>query len=219
MIMAYKDPEQVKKYGKAYREANRAKISARRKAWREANSTREKEKAKAYNTKNKDLIAAQKHEYYLANKERINVRNKEYAQKNPKVMAKACKKWREKNPEKARDALYSWRNSNRGFYNAYQRTYNKSNTEYINFISAKRHAAKVNRTPSWLTEDDFWLMQEAYNLAALRTKMFGFPWHVDHIIPLQGKTVSGLHVPKNLQVIPGVENLRKSNKYGVYDAE
>ena len=40
-------------------------------------------------------------------------------------------------------------------------------------------------------------------------------WHVDHIIPLQGKNVSGLHVFSNLRVIPGEENVKKSNKYHV----
>lgn len=78
---------------------------------------------------------------------------------------------------------------------------------------AKRRAAKMQRTPAWLTDDDFWMMEQAYELAVLRTKMFGFSWHVDHIIPMQGKYISGLHVPYNLQVIPGAENISKANKY------
>lgn len=82
-------------------------------------------------------------------------------------------------------------------------------------IEARRRAAKLQRTPVWLTADDQWIIEQAYELAAIRTAVFGFSWHVDHIIPLQGKTVSGFHTPLNLRVIPGVENLRKHNRHEV----
>jgi hypothetical protein len=81
--------------------------------------------------------------------------------------------------------------------------------------TARRRLTKNQRTPEWLTEDDHWIIDQAYELAALRTKMFGFAWHVDHIIPLQGKIVSGLHVPTNLQVIPWLDNIKKHNRYKV----
>jgi hypothetical protein len=76
-----------------------------------------------------------------------------------------------------------------------------------------RDAAKKNRTPSWLSNDDHWMIKQAYDIAAKRTQMLGIEFHVDHIVPLQGKTVSGLHVPWNLQVIPAKLNQQKSNHF------
>ena len=81
------------------------------------------------------------------------------------------------------------------------------------FRSARaRQLDKAKRTPAWLTNEDKWFIEEIYDLAAKRTQATGVSWHVDHKLPLRGKTVSGLHVPMNLQVILGVENSRKGNK-------
>ena len=80
-------------------------------------------------------------------------------------------------------------------------------------ISRRYQCNKAKRVPAWLTPDDHWIIKEIYSLAALRTQMLGFEWQVDHVIPLQGKTVSGLHVPTNLQVIPMEENCRKGNRF------
>ena len=59
------------------------------------------------------------------------------------------------------------------------------------------------------------LLFKVYDLAVLRTRLFGFKWHVDHVIPLQGELASGLHVLHNLQVIPASDNLSKSNQFTV----
>jgi hypothetical protein len=93
--------------------------------------------------------------------------------------------------------------------------YKTANSGKVNADTAKRRTAKMHRTPAWLTVDDLWVIEQAYELAALRTKLFGFSWHVDHILPLQGKKVSGLHVPNNLQVIPWVDNVKKANRFEV----
>lgn len=87
------------------------------------------------------------------------------------------------------------------------------NKHMRSFYESIYQQAKLQRTPKWLTEDDFWMIEEIYNLASLRTKTLGFLWHVDHIIPIRGKKVSGLHVPQNLQVIPWIDNVKKSNKF------
>lgn len=38
-------------------------------------------------------------------------------------------------------------------------------------------------------------------------------YHVDHIIPLCGKSVSGLHIASNLRIITKVENYKKRNHF------
>ena len=77
----------------------------------------------------------------------------------------------------------------------------------------KRRAAKIQRTPKWLSENDLKVINGFYCIAQMLTKVNNESWHVDHIIPLQAKLVSGLHVPKNLQLIRGIENETKRNDY------
>ena len=95
---------------------------------------------------------------------------------------------------------------------AQKKEYRQNNKGKINALVAARKKVIKQRTPKWVTKEELWLIKEAYELAALRTKMFGFSWHVDHVLPLQGETVSGLHVPTNLQVIPWLDNVQKKNK-------
>jgi hypothetical protein len=81
-----------------------------------------------------------------------------------------------------------------------------------NGISAKRHAAKLNRTPQWA---DLMAIKEIYRIARSLTVSTGIKHHVDHVIPLQGKLVSGLHTEANLQILMWRENMIKNNKFEV----
>jgi hypothetical protein len=68
-------------------------------------------------------------------------------------------------------------------------------------------------TPPWLTQDDWEAMNAVYQQSREMTRMTGIRHEVDHIIPINGKTVSGLHVPLNLQILTQSANVSKSNRY------
>lgn len=76
----------------------------------------------------------------------------------------------------------------------------------------KYKGAKSGRTPLWLTEADVQFMTELYQQAKALSELTGIRHEVDHIYPLQGKKVSGLHVPGNLRIVTQSENRRKTNK-------
>jgi 5-methylcytosine-specific restriction endonuclease McrA len=84
--------------------------------------------------------------------------------------------------------------------------YQKANKGKHNAWVAARKAAKLQQTPSWSESQD---IAELYGFA---TKLDG-DFHVDHIVPLQGKLVSGLHVYDNLQILSAADNLTKGNKH------
>lgn len=138
---------------------------------------------------------------------------REWYLKNRELTKARAKAWAEGNPEKRSEILAKNRKANADSRNSYNRLWFAANSEKRAAYEAKRRATILQRTPKWLTEDDFWLIEQAYDIAKLRTEMFGFEWHVDHVVPLQGKKVSGLHVPINLSVIPGTDNCRKSAKF------
>jgi 5-methylcytosine-specific restriction endonuclease McrA len=71
-------------------------------------------------------------------------------------------------------------------------------------------AKKLNRYPSWVDKEE---IKKFYTQAVLMEKETGTKYHVDHIIPLNGENVSGLHVPANLQIISGSKNSQKGNKF------
>lgn len=124
-------------------------------------------------------------------------------------------KYRQRTTEKRALYMKEWRSKNAEYTYQYAKQYRQDNKAFINFLSQNRKLAMMQRTPLWLGVEEMWMIEEAYQLAALRTKLFGFAWHVDHVIPLRGKTVSGLHTPQNLSVIPGTANMQKTNKFEV----
>lgn len=120
--------------------------------------------------------------------------------------------WQKKNPDKIRLYVANWRKRNLDKVRARYSIYCKNNRAKLNAKGAKRRAKKHSATPPWLTEQHFKKIKDFYFKAEKMTLDTGVPHEVDHIVPLQGKNVCGLHVPWNLQVITASENCKKGIK-------
>jgi 5-methylcytosine-specific restriction endonuclease McrA len=138
--------------------------------------------------------------WYLRNREKVLASSKLWQQTNAISENLRNRAWREDNPEKEKARLTRYR---------------KTHPEYFAEKAGERRARHLKATPSWVDENEKFLIKECYFLAKLRTKVTGIKWVVDHIIPLKGELVSGLHTISNLQVITEVENCRKNNRYDI----
>ena len=76
--------------------------------------------------------------------------------------------------------------------------------------SAKRRAAKLAATPSWVNNKE---IAAIYQLRSEKEAASGMKYEVDHIVPLRGKLVCGLHVAANLEPIHAKVNRKKGNRF------
>ena len=130
---------------------------------------------------------------------------KDGLQKQCKVCRRAtAKAWAKANPEQKRKNTEKFNKNNPDYHRLYQATY-----------SPMRRALKLNATPEWLTEDDLDVIQWVYEMREERTNATGVMHHVDHIVPLKGENVCGLHVWWNMQILTATDNVRKNNKWEV----
>lgn len=133
---------------------------------------------------------------------------REYARKNPQIL-KACnkkahanqyakkketilayaKEWRDKNPEYASVKSAEWRKGNPGL---------------VNFYKATDRAYRRDAVPAWADKQQIVAIYDEAKEKGLV---------VDHKVPLRGKTVCGLHIEYNLQLLTRSENARKYNKF------
>ena len=181
--------EHIEKYKKENKE--------NRKKYYENNKESISEKGKIYRSKNKEALKIKRENYYLEHKEQAKLRAMEWDKNHPKEVKERVKRYADKNREIVRER---------------QRLCKKNNPGNITFHVAKRRSMKMKATVTWI--NDFFV-KEAYKLAKLREKLTKIKWHVDHVIPLKGKYVCGLHVHNNLQVIPAITNIKKSNHYSL----
>ena len=131
------------------------------------------------------------------NKDKIAAYTKKWNANNKEKREEKVSLWRKRNPQKVKEinarAGKKWASNNKGKRNA---------------IDMKRKAALIQRTPKWANTGK---IQEYYIRAEKLTRETGIKHEIDHIIPLQGKLISGLHVHNNLQILTQSENRSKKN--------
>ncbi len=123
-------------------------------------------------------------------------------------ICKACKNaakavWKRANKEINRRHSREHYQRNSEVYKRSAKRWRKCNSGLVNFMTNMRREHIKRATPPWVNRDE---LRQIY-------KNCPKGMHVDHIIPLRGKTICGLHVPENLQYLPALENVKKGNRY------
>lgn len=177
----------------------------------------EKERDRFYSDKSKvDLLSSQckecinhkqksPHARALANETRkklYNTQKQEFLARN--------KAWRAANQKLVNALNLDWANRNRDKRKKIVSDWQKRNPHKSAAATRRRQAAARRACVSWAIE---FFIEEAYALAKLREAATGIKWHVDHVVPLRSANVCGLHTHSNIQVIPAVANISKSNRY------
>lgn len=148
-----------------------------------------------------------------ANKERRVESSLKWRKANPEKQRAYNKKWSALNYEKQSPLQKEWRKANPERQKKYRKQWRKTNKNLVYAYNAKRRANKLKAIPPWLSPEHHKEIALCYEEAQALRLYTGQEYHVDHIVPLQGKNVCGLHVPWNLQVILARDNLSKGNKY------
>lgn len=138
-----------------------------------------------------------------------NAKTRQRAKSNPALIAARLRKWRAEHNEHYSSGRKKYLSKTRDRINALARKRKRENPNYRARMMA-RIADKALRTTVWADKAK---IMEFYSTAAELSRLTGIQHEVDHIIPLHGRLVSGLHVENNLQVLTRSANASKGNRF------
>ena len=186
-------------YDRAYRAKNAEKIAAAKKEWGQSQAKKDYDKrwAEENRERSREIKRAWKernpladHEYYIKNRGALLEKERLRYAADPEGHREKTAAWVAANPERAKEG--------------FRKCYVNKRDVYIIRARQRRQHIEARATPTWANKD---AIAAIYKEAAERDL------HVDHIVPLKGKNVSGLHVEYNLQLLDPLENRRKGNRY------
>lgn len=182
----------------------------RNKSWRQRNPDKCAQYIATYVTRNPEKVKETQANYRERNRERERTRGRIYKALNAETIRAKAAEYRAKFPEKVRASYRAYEKANLEKRKAKNVDYAKRNPDKISAKAARRRATKLQATPKWA--DDA-ILKAWYMYAESMSGATGVKYHVDHIVPLKSEIVCGLHCESNLQILPGVENVAKNNRY------
>lgn len=162
---------------------------------------------KFYN-KNKEKVKASSKAYRDNNKEKCRFAKNKYNAKNRDKVNALSRKWVSENKDTKRAVNTRYEANNSEKISIAKAKYRAENRDKVNALLAKYRATKFGAT-IYMTKEDRAKIAELYTIANDATKLFGYGWAVDHIVPLNK---GGLHKLSNLQVVPASWNCAKGDR-------
>ena len=147
----------------------------------------------------RECKSAAKRTWAIANKSHVAAYKKAYESTHKDKKAACDARCYLRHRERIIGRVASWTKENLEKVRPYQASYQSARRDHVD-----------RATPAWADHDS---IVEIYRRAAELKKTDGIERHVDHIVPIRGRNVCGLHVPANLQILTAAENRRKFNHH------